>query len=136
MRPAPDVGDLESASNRFDAAMARARDRVEALDRAADELAAVRGHAVSPCGRATAEVDHTGRLAVLRLTSAVTRLAPVQVGELIVDTVAAAARDRQRRRSRTVADLVDQLGGIRPSSRPDRNCAGRQYAHRSGPNVG
>lgn len=120
-----DAGDLGAWT--FDAAIARARDQVAALDRAADDLASGRGSAVSPCGRVTAEVDSEGRLVVLRLTPAVTRLTPTRAGALIVGTVAGAAQNLDRRRHRIVADLIAQLGGgTSPNTRPARNCAGRQ----------
>lgn len=95
---------------RFEATMARARARTAALDRAADELAGVRGRASSSGGEVEAVVDGQGGLASLWLAESVERRSPDEIGALIVDTAHAAALDVVRRRRQVIADLVADLG--------------------------
>lgn len=84
--------------DRFDDTMARARARVAALDRAADELAGLCGQAGAPGDEARAVVDGGGALVSLWLADSVARLTPEAVGALIVQTCQAAATDAARRR--------------------------------------
>jgi len=96
---------FDGLAGRFDDTMARVWARVAALDRAADELAGLRGHATSPGGEAEAVVDGGGGLVALWLADAVVRLTPETVGALIVETCHAAAADAARRR-RGVLDTL------------------------------
>jgi hypothetical protein len=101
---------FDAMDRRFEDTMARARARTAALDRAADELAGVRGRASSPGGEAEAVVDGRGGLASLWLAESVGRRPPAEIGALIVDTAQAAALDAMRRRQEAIADLVADLG--------------------------
>lgn len=96
---------FDAAESRLDDTMARARARVAALGRAADELAGVCGRAGSPGGEVEAVVDGGGVLVSLWLADSVVRLAPDAVGVLIVETTHAAAADAARRRR----DVLDTL---------------------------
>ncbi|MFF1530860.1 YbaB/EbfC family nucleoid-associated protein [Cellulomonas sp. NPDC058312] len=101
-----------------DAALARVQADIRAAQERAEQAAdfqevvgRVRGHARSPRGEVTVEVDTTGQLVNLQLADAATDIVARDLSGLILDTVRAAAKDAARQ---TLAVTAETFGEQSP----------------------
>ena len=92
-------------SAEMDALVARATDKLEALEAALYGLQQVRGRYRADDGSVTVEVDSNGALVGLELAESVSSRPPAEVGQLITWACQQAARDAGAQRSEVVGTL-------------------------------
>ncbi|MGI5221267.1 YbaB/EbfC family nucleoid-associated protein [Nocardia sp. CA-290969] len=96
-------------SAEMDALVAGATQKLEALEAALYGLKQVRGRFTTEDGMVSVEVDSDGALADLRLSEAVTSLAPAEASQLILWACRQAAEDAGGRRSEVIAALNESF---------------------------
>ncbi|BCK58318.1 YbaB/EbfC family nucleoid-associated protein [Nocardia wallacei] len=92
-------------SAEMDALVARATDKLEALEAALYGLQHVRGRYTAEDDSVTVEVDSSGALVALELAETVTSRPPAEVGQLIIWACQQAAQDAGAQRSEVVGKL-------------------------------
>ncbi|AXK86290.1 YbaB/EbfC family nucleoid-associated protein [Nocardia farcinica] len=112
-------------SAEMDALVAGATAKLEALEAALYGLKQVKGTFTTEDGAVSVEVNSDGALVGLRLSEAVTAMAPADVGQLIVWACRQAAEDAGAQRSKVVATLNESFASDTtsvpgsPGGRPD-----------------
>lgn len=93
----------------MDALVANATAKLEALEAALYGLKQVRGSFTTEDGAVSVEVDSDGAMVGLRLSEAVTSMAPADVSQLIVWACRQAAEDAGGQRSNVIAALNESF---------------------------
>ncbi|WP_194817521.1 YbaB/EbfC family nucleoid-associated protein [Nocardia sp. XZ_19_385] len=96
-------------SAEMDALVANATAKLEALEAALYGLKQVRGAFTTEDGAVSVEVDSDGALTGLKLSEAVTSMAPADVSQLIVWACRQAAEDAGGQRSNVIAALNESF---------------------------